>query len=486
MELQELVLKAEGGDVAAQVELIERRIIARQYEDAWLWANKAATAGDPTGLYCLAVCYLHGYGTKVDVDTAQKIFQTSADLGYARAYTGLAAVKMLKEGENFSSEILALTDKAAAAKDCKGLYLKAMLYHYGMGGAVKSECKYFSLLSEAAAQHYEPALWELACGCLDRKTVAYNPERAIALLNEAADLSSPRAIAMLSYIAMNNEGVNPAPGLEVIKRAAALGDPDALFFVGLCLLNGLGVEADEKKADLIIREAATQGSHQAREYIDNIEKEAADAEAIKLEQEILDETYDIANHGFPPAMTQMGDFCRTGVIVKALRIDRDLVTAADWYRSAADAGERKAAYHLAVLMQKGVEGLDNDPAEVERLFKMALEDPDRSPDVAVDYALFLWYNGRAAEAEALMQKEVADGNAHAMAQLAVFHLYGHGVEIDYDRAVALATASSDAGCVHGEVALGWIYRDREDEGRDLAKSMEHLQKKTEQYANSLK
>lgn len=54
---------------------------------------------------------------------------------------------------------------------------------------------------------------------------------------------------------------------ESYLRAAENGDHDAMFIVGRCYLDGVGVTADTEQADMWLNKAASKGNEAAKRFI---------------------------------------------------------------------------------------------------------------------------------------------------------------------------------------------------------------------------
>ena len=80
--LQELLLKAEAGDVQAQCDLgksyAEGKIVEQDYQTAVYWFKTASENGSSMATACLGVMYECGYGVKVDINKAIEYYQRAA------------------------------------------------------------------------------------------------------------------------------------------------------------------------------------------------------------------------------------------------------------------------------------------------------------------------------------------------------------------------------------------------------------------------
>lgn len=91
---QELINKAEQGDAEAQAELADNYYYGwdgfeENYEEAYMWASKAAMQGNAQAQDTLGDCYYYGNGTDEDELQAEYWYLKSAEQGYDTAYFSL-------------------------------------------------------------------------------------------------------------------------------------------------------------------------------------------------------------------------------------------------------------------------------------------------------------------------------------------------------------------------------------------------------------
>ena len=150
----------------------------------------------------------------------------------------------------------------------------------------------------------------------------------------------------------------------------------------------------------------------------------------------------------PKAMTMLGE-----LYANALGIKRDEAKAAEWYKRAADAGDREAMFALAML---DLSGRGSTAANREEGAKwLASSAKLGNPKAAYNLAL-LYLDGqtfpqdvrRAAE---LLRLAADAGNPEAQYALATFYKEGTGVEKSIDKAVRLLQAAALADNVDAEV-----------------------------------
>jgi TPR repeat protein len=166
------------------------------------------------------------------------------------------------------------------------------------------------------------------------------------------------------------------------------------------------------------------------------------------------------------AMTLIGELYRTGAGVKP-----DPVEAQDWYRLAAELGDRQARFALGLILLTGAGGATKDRAAAAALFAeaaaqghpgalynlgvMALEGEDKQkPDFAKAADLFK----RAAEL----------GDGDAAYSYGVLLRSGRGVPLDTAAGASWLKRAADAGVVAGEIEYAIMLFNGEGVDRDEA------------------
>src|SRR5882724_10619802 len=182
---------------------------------------------------------------------------------------------------------------------------------------------------------------------------------------------------------------------------------------------------DDPNADLVY------GAYQRGQY-----KTAFDL-ASKRAQDLSD----------PKAMTMLGE-----LYANAMGVKRDYAKDADWYKRAADGGDREGMFALAMLRLGGRGGPVNREEAVKLLASSAKLG---NPKAAYNLAL-LYLDGQTLPQDLKRSAELlriaADaGNPEAQYALATFYKEGTGVPKDIDRAVRLLQAASLADNVDAEV-----------------------------------
>ena len=84
-EGEDLLAKANNGDVTSQYKLAEQYYKANKFDEAVSWAKKASKKGNQEAKYLLANCYLEGKGIKKNLKAAFDLYLSCANKGMAAA-----------------------------------------------------------------------------------------------------------------------------------------------------------------------------------------------------------------------------------------------------------------------------------------------------------------------------------------------------------------------------------------------------------------
>jgi len=152
---------AEGGDAKAEAELgttyYYGRGVPQSYEQAFLWAQKAANQRNSRAEYDLGYLYQFGRGVTQDDLQAFNWFQKSANQGEMRAQNALGNMYYYGRGVQEDRSIAAVWYRKAAEQGLPGAQY-ALGYAYGRGqGVPQNHVEADRWFHKAAAQAYQPA-----------------------------------------------------------------------------------------------------------------------------------------------------------------------------------------------------------------------------------------------------------------------------------------------------------------------------------------
>lgn len=183
------------------------------------------------------------------------------------------------------------------------------------------------------------------------------------LLRRAAEGGNVQAEnAWGSMLVSDADGEPPNPrqraafacGFAFFRSAAAKGDANGLYNLGMCYARGLGTKRDDEAAFNCFRTAAEKGH--------------------------------------PEAINNLGWFFREGRVVS-----KDLAVAARWFAKSADYGNAYGQLNYALALQRG-EGVAVDDAKAAALLKASADQGNL--DAVNAYGVALW-RGRGVKADAV-------------------------------------------------------------------------------------
>jgi TPR repeat protein len=230
-------------------------------------------------------------------------------------------------------------------------------------------------------------------------------------------------------------------------------NPEAQTNLGICYLDGVGVEQDYVKAAELFSLAAEQGYAEAQCRLGQcyLERQGVRrnlSKGFELFQQAAAQNYGKAEY-------LIGNCYYT-----ATAVNQDFVEAEKWAQRAVNHGYQEA-YNLLALCKSANGGQTSD-------VKTELFSGAESGDASAQFSLGMWYLDRYTgernlkEAEHWLLKSAEQGTAGAPLQLG--HLYqgdyGDEIEIDYDKAIYWYRKGADAGDWIAESCLYSLIDDR--------------------------
>lgn len=171
------------------------------------------------------------------------------------------------------------------------------------------------------------------------------PERALTLMQEAADAGHVGAMERLGRICLEAKPPDAACAYARLERASAEGRLSATTLLGWMHAEGIGGKPDPARAARYYREAADQGELSARNNLGELYETGRGV--AKDPAKAFDYYLSAAVTGFPPAQFNVGRLCATGQ-----GTTKNLVEARRWLGEAAKAGVAPAQKILDFLDQE--------------------------------------------------------------------------------------------------------------------------------------
>lgn len=254
---------------------------------------------------------------------------------------------------------------------------------------------------------------------LDRESEDYDPDTAVELLIESANLGCEVAKYRLGKMFLRGEDVvkNIDYALRWLEDVVVDGNQYAEYLLGKTLLRGEDTGQDLPRAEDLLKRSSDQGNRYAKYTLGKAYLEGDlflqdIPEAIRLLTESADSN-------FAPAQYLLGKLLSQGEV-----IPKDLERAIEYLERAAGQDNPYAAYLAGKLLLT-----EEDIKDILRAIK--------NFEIAAE-----------------------NGNDYAEYQLGKLYLYGKEVERDYDKAIAYLTAAAEHGNQYAQQLLHSIRNNR--------------------------
>lgn len=238
---------------------------------------------------------------------------------------------------------------------------------------------------------------------------------------------------------------------ELFERCAEAGNVDAMFYLGLCYINGNGVTKDPNRAVHFYRRAAEKGHLTAKTNLAVCYERGKGVE--KNEQLAIKFFQEAAREGEPLAMTHLGSCYYHGT-----GVGRDEGIAVRLYQQATDRGDVRAMTYLGVCYEKGTGVQEN----ASRAFNLYQKAASKGHPRAMMYLGECFERGMGVEknehrAFQLYQKAANGGQVEAMTCLGECFKNGVGVTKDESRAFELFRKAAEKDDQRAMTSLGVCY-----------------------------
>jgi TPR repeat protein len=330
---------------------------------------KKAEAGDPAAQYFVGMCYLFGvYGKPIDYDTGYKLIQSSADSGNKNGKAALGWCYFLgagvKQDDKKAFEIFQENAKEGTANAEAGLG-----FCYMLGRGVSQNDKEAFVWTKKAAEHGESkAQWNLGVLYMEGKGVPKNTNEGLIWIEKGAVHASASDQRKLGYDYEYSSEVFPQ-NLERAaywyQQAADKGNCCGLYSLGLCYVDGKGVQQSYEKGFNLLKEARSQNCEYAICYL--------------RENYYGPELAGKASAGDSQAQLKYGRCFLDG-----LGVEKNPEEGFKWVKKSAEEGNKYALNVIGILYEKGV-GTDKNAAMAVANFKKASEKGNVSAQTRLGY-----------------------------------------------------------------------------------------------------
>lgn len=333
-------------------------IVEKDPTQAIQWARAAVHVGrSAVGLFALAHCYRDGIGVDQNPSQAQVLLGESAAAGFAPAVTEQAIVT-LQANKNLAVEnkveftrILKALESASAQGYAVATYVLASLHNGQTPGMALNGKRAAELLTPIAEHGFAQAQFDLYVICKEGFAGDRNLPVALKWLRKAADAGHAGALAELGALLSNKPlraelqpplAFDPAKAVSLLERAAKQNEPRAHFELHELFKRGEGLPPDFARSRQHLEAAAKLGlpsaiRTQAVEFFLGLRLYPKDeGKAVQLMQQA-------ATLGDSAAQYLLGTYASAGVgpFRGFSHLERNL-RAVYWYIAAAKAGMDEA------------------------------------------------------------------------------------------------------------------------------------------------
>jgi TPR repeat protein len=478
---------AERGFAPAQYLLATRfsagEVVAQDDHQALKWLIKAADQDHPKAIYKLARFY-----STTHTRAAGELCQVAANAGVPQAQLEVATEILASRADAASAEEAFLWCKKAAEQGVATAQC-ALADRYARGeGVAQDIAQAYAWYRKAARQYHiaaqvtmsqldEQGLGRVSAGRSSRPSGAADRRRDAQRWNQAGDVGDATAKYSLGLMYQNGWGVaqdeaqsrawfeaaaqsghvsaqlavarrleaelNFQQAFDLYEKVAALGDSDACAALGRFYWLGLGCTKDDFLGLAWTMKASEMGQSEA---LMNLGEWAA-SESQRIIHACL---FRAAHAGSSVAQCAVGlKYCEGNDMPK------EMMQARDWFIKAAEQGDAKAQWNLALMLISGTEGVKKD---LKKAFTLCQQSALQG-FVPAQASLGILYARMKKPDKAVEWWRVAaeQGDPEAQFNLAVALSKGLGVVQDSALAVAWLARAAEQGVANAQSKLGLLY-----------------------------
>lgn len=393
---------AAKGDLGSLVQLAILKLNTGHADSAQHYANMAYNRQDDGSPSFMARCWLWGRfdGTE-NRQKAKAYYIESARRGNIEDLV-MAGKICLWDGD--TAEAFRLFDRAIALGHADAWVNKA--YTYIENGDLKPGMALLKKGAKAGSKECILSLGDIAADQEDYKLAAKYYTQA----NNAEGYFKHGRLYLYGALG-NGEDADAQRGVELLRKAIALGSDDASMLLARCFMEGVGVEDNFDSTRAIYERLAEHGNDEALMQLASFNYRLGDTvEAVEALQRAVDNTY-------VPAMLSLGEKYLNGQFV------------------AVDTARAVALFRRAVALEPLNTGVQAVMADMY-LSGIGCE---------IDTAAAIPYLRRAAD----------DGSSWAQEQMGDMLYYGRGgIEADYDSAISYYYQASQQDNPRGDYMIG--------------------------------
>ncbi|MFJ4444512.1 tetratricopeptide repeat protein [Pseudomonas sp. NPDC089422] len=499
------------------------------------WCEKLK---NPAACLYLGLLYSNGLVVGKDEKHAAKLIRLSAEGGYSRSFGILAS--LYEAGEGLDEDLPAAKvwyEKSIKAGYPYAMYALAMIYRQDLDS---DKDKFVTYLSMAEGTGYPPALLQLSKEYLDGEVFEKNDEVSRRYLEKSQSDDFPEAYNEIGHRYAAGYGGYPLEEEKAVyfyKRAAELGDLDAMVVLASCLASGWGTKKDYSESLKWSWKAYNQGNKNAAlelaiRHLNGQGVKKDESKGLELMQEAaeggnLDAAVRLAtsyiygekpfDRDLPKALSilqkgvEASDGTSVGLVGVVYLERRKYPEAIEYFKQAVELGHAYSAYELGYMYENGL-GVARDLATAKKYYHQAsvIDSGDADYEMyaaAVEYELstsveqklnalnkvihfseagspwaqyrlYSIYSKSAVDKEkslSWLKKAASNNQPCAMVDLGALLLSGDGVDKDVPKAIELFQKGFEGGRASGGYNLGVIYTSGEYTARDIERGIKYLE-----------
>ena len=283
-EIEELLKKAEQGDVESMYKLGKCYDKEENYVEANKWYLKAAQLGNGAAANELGLNYANGLGVEKNLAEANKWYRKGAELGNGQAACNLGYNYAQGNGveKNYTEANKWYRKGAELGNGMAASNLGVNYYNgYGVEKSLAEANKWYrkgAELGNAISARYLGSNYKKGIG------VGKNLAEARKWYRKGVELGDAVSALNLGLTYGSEEEENYSEAIKWYLKGAELGNGDAAMLAGLYYKEGKGVEKNLTEANMWLRKAVELGKTDAAKYITSdidLEKENRDAAQLK-------------------------------------------------------------------------------------------------------------------------------------------------------------------------------------------------------------
>lgn len=416
-------------------------------ERAFQYASKAAATGDKECLYLLGNMYRSGFGCEKDLSKAIETFEQCPDTEDSKLL--IAASKVELNGGKFDGTTFPVYLEAAEGGNAAAQFFVAQCYYNGEGVAQNQQTA-MEWMEKAAQQGHPYAQYACAMQYLSGEgVVAKDTDKGIDLLKKSAEAGLPEAQADLAACYMEGRFVekDEAKGVELLRQSAGQGNPIAVGMLANHLINGSTEEEDHQNGVLLLQSLAEAGDVDSQYNLGMCYMNAIGTKGLSQEQKLINEELKKLADGKEATDMQVGAYWlekaaesghpmaqqNMGLLVIQGLLPGDQAKAVEWLRKASDAGLPQSQYTYGMLMLTGQGGVKANASSALALLQKAAN--AGMPQAQNDLGLIYLQGGygvkpNAATGLSWLKKAANQGMPTSMFYLSVCHATGQGTAVN--------------------------------------------------------